>query len=110
MSQSRPVPVPLAAAMPYKASSLHPRRALRMALGGALVLFGAITTPTPVPVGLALLAAGVAVLAVESRLARRLLHGLRRRYPGLSARLRDAGRHLPARMRRVLERTDPWRR
>ena len=96
--------------MPVKALSLRPWRAFRIALGFVLVVLGAVTAPTPVPIGLAMLGAGIAVLLVESRVARRALYAVRYRFPGLPRRLATAATRLPARMRRVLERTDPWRR
>lgn len=95
--------------MPGNAIARRRWRTPRLMAGLGLVGLGAVAAPTPVPLGLALLGAGIAVLVVESRVARRLLYGLRARHPGLSVRLRHAGRRLPARMRRILERTDPWR-
>lgn len=95
--------------MPVNAIDRRRWRTPRIILGVGLVALGAVAAPTPAPVGLALLGTGIAILVAESQAARRLLYGLRARHPGLSRRLRHAGRHLPARMRRILERTDPWR-
>lgn len=96
--------------MPVNTLPLRPWRLARIGLALALVLVGAVTAPTPIPVGLALLALGSAILLVESRMARRALYSVRYRFPGFSMHLARAGGYLPARMRRVLDRTDPWRR
>jgi hypothetical protein len=96
--------------MPVHTLPPGPWRLARIGFALALVLVGAVTAPTPIPIGLALLGLGIAILLVESRMARRALYGLRYRFPGFSTHLGRAGTYLPARMRRVLDRTDPWRR
>jgi len=87
----------------------RPLRFGGIALGLALVLVGVITAPTPVPLGLILTAAGLTILVALSRTMRRLVYGIRRRYPALSARLRRATPYLPRRLGRMLTRTDPQR-
>ena len=60
------------------------RRTLTIIFGWLLVVAGAILFPLPVPLGAPMLAAGVLVLARESRLIRRWIGRLRQRYPETS--------------------------
>ena len=85
-------------------------RLLRLTLGWTLIVVGALTTPTPVPIGALLMLAGVCMVAGESRRLRGAIRHLRGRFPRLSARAHDLRHRLPVLQRRVLETTDPRRR
>lgn len=89
------------------AGKASPASVGRWVLALVLLTAGLITLPTPVPIGLALLAGGSAVLITASPAAWRAVCRLRARYPGMSRRLQDGGRYLPGPLARVLARTDP---
>lgn len=82
-------------------------RVVRLGLGWLLVGVGAVTTPTPVPVGLPLVAVGLYLLARESKTVRRLIRERRRALPGLSRRLNGIKHRMPSGVRRMIEATDP---
>jgi hypothetical protein len=85
-------------------------RLLRLASGWALVVVGALTTPTPVPLGALLVLAGLCILARESRWLRGTIRHLRGRYPRISLHAHGLRHRLPVFLRRVVETTDPRRR
>lgn len=63
--------------------------------------------PTPLPIGLLLMLAGLAVLARESETARHGIQVARRRVPILSRALNRAKPRLPASLHQFVESTDP---
>ena len=85
-------------------------RLLRLAAGWALVVAGAVTTPTPVPLGALMVLAGLCLIARDSRRLRAAIRHLRGRFPALSARAHGLRHRLPFLLRRVVETTDPRRR
>lgn len=78
-----------------------------MTAGWMLVLLGAVIAPTPVPVGLALMAVGFYLLARDSETVRRAIRAVRRRLPPLSRALNRIKHRLPGGVRSVIEVTDP---
>lgn len=96
---------------PEAASPGPPRsvagRWLRLAAGWFLVVSGAIITPTPIPIGLIMVAIGLGLLATESAFVRNRLRGVRRRFPAFCARLRDVRHRVPRFAQRVIDETDP---
>ena len=58
-----------------------PRAYLRLALGWFLVIAGLPMFFTPIPLGVAMVAAGLFILARTSARARSVLHGLFQRFP-----------------------------
>jgi hypothetical protein len=66
-----------------------------------------VIAPTPIPVGLVMMAVGLGLLASESRWVRARLQGVRRRFPGFCGRLNAVKHKVPDFVRRVIEDTDP---
>ncbi len=82
-------------------------RSLRLVIGWLLVILGAILTPTPVPIGLILLALGLYLVAKESMAMRRAVCWLRRRVPRLSRGMNDLKPRVGRGLRHFIDRTDP---
>ena len=82
-------------------------RWLRLSAGWFLVVTGAIIAPTPVPIGLIMMAVGLGLLATESRFVRNALRQVRRRFPAFCAKLRGVRHRVPGFARRVIDETDP---
>lgn len=70
---------------------------------------GVVVTPLPIPLGLLMIAMGLALLAHDSKYLRAGLRKLRSRYPVFSGRLRRLEPHLGQMFRALLRRTDPQR-
>ena len=85
-------------------------RLLRLALGWGLFVAGALVTPTPVPLGVLMMLAGLCLIARDNRRLRGAIRHLRGRFPRLSARVRVLRHRLPRLLRRVMETTDLRRR
>lgn len=85
------------------------RHRLTLAAGWTLVVLGLLVFPLPIPLGLPMMALGLALLLPVSGAARRGLRALRRSMPGFSQRLTEAAKHLPAGLRRIIAITDPGR-
>lgn len=83
------------------------RRPVRMIAGGLLLLTGAAVAPTPVPIGLILMLAGLTLLVAESVVLRDAVRAVRRRLPGLSWRLARMRDRVPGPLGRVIDLTDP---
>ncbi len=83
------------------------RRSGMLTVGWVLVGVGLLLMPTPLPLGLLLFLAGLAVLARESAAARQAIRWTRRRLPVLSEALNRAKPRLPAGLRTLIESTDP---
>jgi hypothetical protein len=82
----------------------------RLALGWLLVIAGAITVPTPLPIGYVLILIGLSILVHESRFVRTRIRRLRERYPGIGNWLNRIKHYAPGFARRLIELTDPVRR
>lgn len=82
-------------------------RYARLWAGWLLVIVGAITAPTPVPIGYVLIIFGLAILVHESRFVRRGVRRLRARYPRAEGWLHKSKQYAPGFARRVIELTDP---
>lgn len=76
-------------------------------LGAACLLAGLATIWLPLPTGIVLILAGLALLVRESHNFRDWLTRIRGDHPGISARIRQAGQRLPARVRGFIDATDP---
>lgn len=76
-------------------------------LGGVLVVFGAILTPTPIPLGLIMLTIGLALLAPYMPPVRRLIRMIRSKWPHIDASLRRHRRRFPPVIRMTIARTHP---
>jgi hypothetical protein len=86
------------------------KRFARLGLGWLLVAVGAITAPTPLPIGYVLILIGLSILVHESRFVRNRIRGLRARYPGIGNWLNRVKHYAPGFARRLIELTDPVRR
>lgn len=93
--------------MPAMTPPKPPRRLLRFLAGWLLVGVGAVLAPTPLPLGLPLVAAGLYLLARDSAAVRRAIRDRRRTLPGLSRGLNGIKQRMPAGVRRMIETTDP---
>jgi uncharacterized membrane protein YbaN (DUF454 family) len=63
------------------------KRVVVLALGWGFILLGIVGLFLPILQGVVFLLIGLALLSSESEIARRILHRVRERYPGLSERL-----------------------
>lgn len=79
----------------------------RLVVGWLLLVSGGVIAPTPVPIGLVMMAVGLGLLASESHTVRRGLQAVRRRFPGFCARLNAVKPRVPGFVARVIEDTDP---
>lgn len=75
-------------------------------LGVLLILIGLPLFWTPIPVGLILIAAGLALLISNSDAAREFVRQRRKRHPGFDAWVRKAERVVPHPFDRILKQTD----
>ena len=66
------------------------KRITILALGWGFIVFGMVGLFLPILQGILFLLIGLALLSIESEIARRILHRLRARYPGLSAKIDHA--------------------
>ena len=73
--------------------------------GSVMVLFGMVLFPLPIPVGLLLIALGLAFLAPYFPPVQRLIRSLRRRLPMLDAIMVQHAHRCPAVVRLAIERT-----
>jgi len=76
-------------------------------LGVLLIAFGLPLFWTPIPVGLIMIAAGVALVIGNSRRSQDWLRERRSRSARLDEKLREAERKSPSRIRKTLEKTQP---
>lgn len=83
------------------------RRSLLLVLGWVLVVVGLIELPFPLPFGIYLIGIGSAILIANSRVFRRFIQFLRRRYPRICSFLTRAETILPGALGRPLRRTGP---
>jgi hypothetical protein len=75
--------------------------------GSVILVVGIVIAPTPIPIGVVLIAIGLFMLSVESRRVRRLVRGIRGRIGGLDRALRRAEPRLPRGLAHMLHLTDP---
>jgi hypothetical protein len=86
------------------------RLARVLALRGAaamLLLGGMVMFPLPIPIGLPMIAAGLALLISSSQGFAMLVQRFRQRRPGFDGWLREVEPKIPALFRIPLRRTDP---
>ncbi|MGE0409732.1 MAG: hypothetical protein AB7P23_10805 [Amphiplicatus sp.] len=76
-------------------------------VGGALVVSGAILTPTPIPIGLILLTIGLAMLAPYMPPVRRLVRAVRGKWPHVDSSLRRHRHRFPEVIRATIDKTCP---
>lgn len=72
-----------------------------------IIIIGAITFPLPIPLGLVLMAIGIAMLIGTSKLARVMMKILRRRHVKFDLIMRKAQTLAPGFISKLLQRTDP---
>jgi hypothetical protein len=82
---------------------------VRRVLGWTLVVAGAILTPTPVPIGLPLVAIGFYLVARDSVMARGMVRWVRRHIPPLHRGLEGLHPRVGKGMRAFIDRTHPDR-
>ncbi|MCG8504832.1 MAG: hypothetical protein MI755_09520 [Sphingomonadales bacterium] len=82
------------------------RRILLIVAGTLIFAAGFLTFWLPIPIGLILMAVGLALLLVSSAWVRSRVKALRHRYPGLDSKLKAIGGSLPGPFRRALQRTE----
>ncbi|MDZ7629705.1 MAG: PGPGW domain-containing protein [Parvularculaceae bacterium] len=80
---------------------------IHQVVGALLVVAGAILTPTPIPFGLIMLTIGFALLAPYFAPVRRVVRGIRRRWPKVDEALRRHRDRFPAIIRQTIDRTHP---
>jgi hypothetical protein len=85
------------------------QRSLRQAIGWALILVGIIVTPTPVPLGLLMMAVGFYMVARDSAFARRMVRWIRRNISPMNKGLEALHPRVSKGMRAFIERTHPDR-
>ncbi len=85
-------------------------RALQQWMGWMLIVPGLLVLPLPIPLGLVMIIAGLALAARYDPLLQGWIRRLRARFPDASRRANRLHRYLPFRLRRVLVSTDPERR
>lgn len=109
MPNQHPVPLVTPQQPPHKKRRRrHPVvRLVSVAAGWVLLVVGVITTPTPVPIGLVLVAIGIFLLARDSHMARKGIRSLRKRFPALDRGLCSISHRLPRTVRAVIRRTAP---
>lgn len=75
--------------------------------GASLMVLGALSVPTPVPIGFVLFVIGLFLVARGSKRVRRSVKHLRRRVPPFSRGLNRVKHRLPRRFHAFIERSDP---
>lgn len=78
-------------------------------VGWILLVIGGILLPTPIPVGLPMVAVGLILVTPQSPVARRLLQSLRDRFPNLHNWLERHRVRMPDYFQRVIRITRPRR-
>ncbi|MFN3230612.1 MAG: hypothetical protein ACE363_00480 [Alphaproteobacteria bacterium] len=74
-----------------------------------LIVLGVMFVPLPIPLGLILIMAGLALLLSTSRPALRRLRRFRRTRPEVDGFLTRARHRMPPAVGRPLRRSEPWR-
>ena len=85
-------------------------RLARLTMGWVLVLVGAITAPTPLPIGWLLLIIGLSILVHDSETVRGWVRRVRQRYPRIGRWLKRNKRFAPGFARRLIDLTEPIRK
>ena len=85
------------------------KRIVILALGWGFILLGIAGIFLPILQGILFLLIGLALLSMESETARRLLHKLRARFPGISAKIDVAERRAKEKWERITRRRDTIR-
>lgn len=87
--------------------AVRTRKTFLLGMGGSLLVAGAILAPTPIPIGLAMVAVGLYLLARVSRRTVDVVVALRRFCPPLSRSLSSVRNRGTPGVRRFIDRTDP---
>ncbi|WP_413205662.1 PGPGW domain-containing protein [Rhodospirillum sp. A1_3_36] len=85
------------------------QRSLRQVVGWSLIFLGVIVAPTPLPLGLLLMAVGLYMVARDSVVARRMVRWIRRHISPLNKGLEALHPRVSKGMRVFIERTHPDR-
>lgn len=83
------------------------KRLIYLTIAIACLLVGAITLPMPIPLGIPLLAIGIALMILISKTVRNWMRNIRIRYPSFDEKLRTAENYLPRPLRRALRVSAP---
>jgi uncharacterized membrane protein YbaN (DUF454 family) len=86
------------------------RRIVYIIAGWALVIFGILITPTPIPIpliGVVPFLIGCAILSQHSKVFRRFLQYLRHRYQWFSKTIEGPANRMPAMVKHMIRRTNP---
>ncbi|MCF8482249.1 MAG: hypothetical protein K9H25_17630 [Rhodospirillum sp.] len=82
-------------------------RSVRRIVGWGLILLGMILAPTPLPLGLLLMAVGLYMVARDSATARRMIRWIRRHIPILDRGLEGLHPRVGKDMKAFIDRTHP---
>ncbi|MCP5432268.1 MAG: hypothetical protein H6923_03255 [Alphaproteobacteria bacterium] len=82
-------------------------RHIRRWIGWVFVGLGCIFFPLPIPLGLPFLLIGGALVISDSPTAQRVVRYWRRRYKGIDGHIFRVAPHMPAFVRRLVEKTEP---
>lgn len=85
----------------------HAKRLILIVVSIVCLVVGAITLPTPLPIGIVLIAVGLALLILSSKTFRNMIRRLRVRYPSFDDKLRKAEAYLPRPLQRALKISAP---
>ena len=82
-------------------------RLLSDLLGLVLVGLGILTLPTPIPIGLVLIALGALILAANEEVVRKEIRTARATHKPFDTAMRTLGKTLPGIFKEIVKKTDP---
>jgi hypothetical protein len=82
-------------------------RLISIVAGIALIVFGLIVLPMPVPLGAIMIVMGLVLLVSSSTTVAGLVKSFRARYRSANLVIQKVEDHLPERWRKALQRSDP---
>lgn len=85
-------------------------RTLTIIAAIAIFIIGVITFPLPIPIGLILMAVGIAMLIGTSKIVRVMIKVLRRRYQKFDQIMWKAQTLAPDIISKIIRRTDPHKK
>jgi hypothetical protein len=86
------------------------RRYFYLVLGWALLIFGALITPMPIPIpliGIVPFLVGCAILSQHSKVFRRFLQYMRHRFEWFSKKIENTAHRMPQVVKHMIRRTNP---